>query len=541
METVLKARCATLVSLLEAHGIEYAVVSPGTRNAPLLVAANRSKRITTVYIVDERVAGFVALGISLTTGRPVALMCTSGTAMLNYAPALAEAYYRRVPLVAVSADRPYWWIDQRDSQTIRQANALDAFVRKSVDILPESNLEDEARNANRLINEALTAASGPIPGPVHINIQFDAPLNKPLASDSIKKARPMTVLRSEEAPDLSGLASDVFGGNKRVLVLAGGLARNSELARLLTSLSDNYMVIAESQSNLPECTQCGVVERSLDMLELPDVLVSIGGSLVSARIKSWLRKAENLTHISVGYDDNFNDTFGALCCNVECAPESFFKALIPLLGSSETNYCQSFKEAVLHGEQRKIDLSMHTDSPYYALNSINIALRDMQSVILHIGNGSIIRYAQAFNWGHAVVESNRGVSGIDGCTSTAIGASLATEKPVVLLTGDMSAAYDISSLAVRSVKSNFKMIVFDNDGGDIFRNISATRDFDERESMFCAMPKFPLAELAMAYGFEYRAGDVRDIHPCVVGDFLSLERAAILHIKVNPADSANLL
>lgn len=124
MECTDKISCNILVAMLVNHGVKEAVISPGSRNAPMVVALSRCPSIKTTVVVDERSAAFIALGKSAISASPVALLCTSGTAVLNYAPAVAEAYYRQIPLIVISADRPMEWIDQDDSQTLRQYEAL---------------------------------------------------------------------------------------------------------------------------------------------------------------------------------------------------------------------------------------------------------------------------------------------------------------------------------------------------------------------------------------------------------------------------------
>ena len=136
MESTAKKQCNILVDVLIAHGIRHFVMSPGSRNAPIIVALARRDGIERHVVVDERSAAFIALGLAQQTGEPVAVVCTSGTALLNYAPAVAEAYYQKLPLIVISADRPMEWIDQDDSQTIRQYEALAQFVKKSYDLPP---------------------------------------------------------------------------------------------------------------------------------------------------------------------------------------------------------------------------------------------------------------------------------------------------------------------------------------------------------------------------------------------------------------------
>ena len=174
-----------LFNLLEAHGVRRVVCSPGSRNAPLLIAADARKRLETSVVIDERSAAFVALGMAMVSRRPVALVCTSGTALLNYAPAVAEAYYQGVPLIVISADRPLEWIDQDDSQTIRQPEALRNFVKGSYSLSDREQCDRPGWYETRIVNDAILTALAPKQGPVHINVRLSPPLGATVDRKSV--------------------------------------------------------------------------------------------------------------------------------------------------------------------------------------------------------------------------------------------------------------------------------------------------------------------------------------------------------------------
>lgn len=235
--------CRCIASLLVAHGVRDAVVSPGSRNAPLLMALSRQKQLNLISVVDERSAGFVALGMAVTSGRPVALVCTSGSALLNYGPAVAEAYYRRVPLIVISADRPVEWIGQDDSQTIVQPGALSGYVKRSYD-LPADSEGRQMWYENRLVNDALITAISGRRGPVHINVQIAEPING--LSDNhddacdrvmnrvVSLIRPATSFPTSAARALgSTIASPV-----KVMIVAGFLPPDKTLNKAMLRLSN---------------------------------------------------------------------------------------------------------------------------------------------------------------------------------------------------------------------------------------------------------------------------------------------------------------
>lgn len=486
MENTNKATAWQLAALMHLHGIRHVVVSPGSRNAPIILALSRSGLFDLHYIVDERVAAFAALGMAVALDRPVAVVCTSGSAVLNYAPALAEAYYSHIPVVAVSADRPYFDIDQNRPQTIRQAGVLDKIVRKSVDI---RDGEDPVY-ANRLINEALTAANGTIKGPVHINMQFTMPLTISGSIDSVY-SKPVNVAEAEQSvridEDIKSCKSILF---------VGGFNPGGEIRKIRECLSDmpaNLAIIAEAQSNISDFSTItpAEFEANIENITEPEHIFIAGSALVSAKISRWIDNAKcprtyiGCTDIVFDYD------------SMRVPLSAFLKEYVKTDAVERENYRESFKNFIG-------TVSQSTVSRLIA----NLSGKD---ILLHISNGMSIREAQKISISEpTTVWANRGVSGIDGCTSTAIGSSLVSNRPVVLITGDMSAAYDIGALATKGVSGNFTMIVVNNGGGEIFRKVATTRDLPERECYFTAMPKFPLQQLAEAYDFDFISTDNPD-------------------------------
>ena len=527
MESIDKPTAHLLTDLLRAYGVRRIVLSPGTRSAPLAVAMARSGYFDISVIIDERCAAFAALGMALRLGHPVAMVCTSGSAVLNYAPALAEAYYRRVPLIAISADRPVDLIDQRDSQTIRQPGALTAVTRASVDIA-DDRTDRYLRYANRLINQTLAGAVGPIPGPVHINMQFDTPLTKMVEGRAESHARKIGIERPKARYDFTSILASIPRTSK-VLVVSGDMHPIYRFSTVLRSAADKLALVAEAQANLGVETGIKAVKPDFASLPAPDIVVSIGGSLVSARLKAYLRSLPHLRHISAGYDDVPVDTFFSLSEVVECPAEDFLKALAEHLEPS-ADFCEAWRDAVAGTEEgRSIPL----------IGLLQQLVDGLHIADFHFSNGSAIRYGQLLNFRDGQrIDCNRGVSGIDGCTSTAIGAAIVAQNPTVLVTGDMSAAYDVGAFAIPGIPPTFKMVVLDNGGGDIFRAIPSTGPLPECERLFAVAPKLPLRSLAEGYGFDYFEAEPGDD----ISEFINSRRApAILRVKMCAGSSKSIL
>ena len=484
MTTNIKPTARQLAELLSRYGIQHVVVSPGSRNAPLILALCRCDKYVLHYVVDERVAAFVALGMAVETRKPVAVVCTSGTALLNFGPALAEAYYSNIPIVAISADRPYYDIDCNRPQTIPQAGLFDKIVRKSVDIREG----ERPAYVSRLLNAGLSAATQFPAGPVHINMQFEVPLTEGCDQSPV---------HTDFAPscgkiDFGKLIS--YTPDSGYLLYIAGLSPLEDIhaaEKVMENLPANVAVIAEAQSNLSHLSVLPAAQfaKNLDKAAIPDVIVIAGSAPVYPAVYSWIERNK----IKCIHVDPLGRNYGEIC--VASPLHIFLEDNFKVCKGMPNDYRKRFS-----------GFQPCATSPVSQL----VEALSGKEISLHIGNGMSIREAQKVSIDkYTNVWSNRGVSGIDGATSTAIGASLVADKPVVLITGDMSAAYDIGALAVKGVGCNFTMIVVNNNGGEIFRQVGTTKNLPEREQYFTAMPKFPLQKLAEAYGFDYQ--EVTDV------------------------------
>lgn len=479
MTTNIKPTARQLAELLSRYRIQHVVVSPGSRNAPLILALSRSDKYALHYVVDERVAAFVALGMAVETGKPVAVVCTSGTALLNFGPALAEAYYSNIPLVAISADRSYYDIDCNRPQTIPQAGLFDRIVRKSVDIRDG----ESPAYVNRLLNAALSAATQFPAGPVHINMQFEEPLTAEQEYEYIE---------ADFVPSNCYIIprfSFAYDNRERYLIYIGGLSCFDDcrvVRELIANLPRNVAVISETQSNLSDLSAipAAAFAEYIGKAPLPDTVIIAGSAPVFTAVYDWIDR----NGLNCIYVDPTGRDYGRAC----------YKGSLSLFLTYNFSQCYGRVR-----DYRKEFAKLPKCNPS-AVSEL-VKLLSGKEISLHIGNGMSIREAQKVSIDKPTsVWSNRGVSGIDGATSTAIGASLVADKPVVLITGDMSAAYDIGALAVNGVGCNFTMIVVNNNGGEIFRQVGTTKNLPEREQYFTAMPKFPLQKLAEAYGFDYQ-------------------------------------
>ena len=561
-----KYSCHTIIDLLTLHGICDVVVSPGSRNAPLIIAASRNKSLRKTVIVDERSAAFVALGMCAANNgkKPVALICTSGTALLNYAPAIAEAYYRCLPLIVISADRPVEWIDQDDSQTLRQYEALNNYVKKSYNIPAFCETDNLKWYVNRIVNDAIITANSGRKSPIHLNVQIDEPLNKCINYDSMNQREIVSPLTSSRL-DCEFLKNNILPvlQNKKVLIIAGFqncdetnwiTNQNNDLCESLDAFVNthpNVAFLTESISNIKSNKTINNIDRVLSEMTSdeknllqPDIVISFGGAIVSRFIKQYIRGLETVEHWHIGITNTTIDCFKSLTMRINLTPREFFDQLNEINSTErpiELNYKSQWDEISLKAE--------HSHDQYVA-NSAWSDLRAFSIILpqisgnLHLSNGTPIRYHQLFNYNKAVtqIKCNRGVSGIDGSTSTAIGHSLISNQKTTLITGDLSTQYDIGALSINNIPSTFKMIVICNGGGGIFRFIDSTSQLDELDEYFATKPSLPLEELSHGYGFNFYSATCESELKEVFQTFWDNDNApSILAIYTPATESAQIL
>ena len=551
METTDKEACNILVDVMVSHGVKYAVVSPGSRNAPILIALARRHNIKKYVVVDERSAAFVALGISQRLNQPVALVCTSGTALLNYAPAIAEAYYQKIPLIVISADRPMEWIDQDDSQTICQPEVLSRIVKKSYNIPSRCSDSTAKWYVERIANDALIEAATGRKSPVHINVELDEPLSG--FKEYNQNARTISVIQpTYEISDsnLNDLVKEASG--KNILIIAGFQKPDTDLQQSLDTLSNlpNVVVATETVSNIVINKSINAIDRTLLAMPksneaefVPELLITFGGAIISRMIKAFLRKYKVKRHWYVGLSNTTIDCMQSLTTRIETEPDIFFRRFAAKMQNQfvESDFAKKWHDIYLYG--KRFHSEYIKKSEWSDLKALSLIMPSLTDCILQLSNGTSIRYAQLFGDSIAVDNyCNRGVSGIDGSTSTALGTSLVADKPVLLITGDMSFSYDISGLASQYNSSGFKIIVMNNGGGGIFRFIKSTSELPELEQYFEVKRQIPIAKYADAFGFEYFLADNEDVLMSILPKFISFDkRAAILEIRTDGETSGRIL
>lgn len=550
MKTTDKIWIRDIAEICAAKGIRKAVISPGSRSAPLVIAFNRHPKIECLQVIDERVAAFFALGIAQQTGNPVALICTSGSAALNYAPAIAEAYYQRVPLVVFTADRPDELIDQRDGQTIRQKDLYHNYIRKSYH-LPVAGVSDDDRwHCGRIISEAINNSLFPVAGPVHVNVPLREPLYNVMeekdyrAPKIIENIPIVTELSETESKKLK----KEWESFKNKLILAGASAENG-FTRQIKEISkdESVIVLTEASSNLTLKETIPCIDPVLEAMPndkspfRPELVMTIGGEIVSKKIKAFLRANKPAEHWHVDVSGDHVDTFKCLTKVIGLRTPDFLNVI---LDAPKRKSAYRKKWMDVYEQAKKVREHVLRKSPFCDLTVFDELLKSLpDGCNLHFGNSTPIRYANLFEVNPAIaVNCNRGTSGIDGTVSTAAGAAYVNGKLTVLITGDLSFFYDSNALWNRHLPKNLRIIIINNSGGNIFRIIPGPPSLDELEDFFETKQEQSAEHIARTFSIPYNCCyDMKSLKQQLKAFFKPQSKAAVLEIKTPNEVSAGVL
>lgn len=488
-----------LTSLLCRHGVDRAVVCPGSRNAPIVHWLSESEDMECYPVTDERSAGFVALGMAQATGKPVAVCVTSGTALLNLAPAVAEAYYQQTPLVVISADRPQMWIGQLDGQTLPQPGALGRFVARSV-TLPETADDENLRYCGRLVNEALLAARHPVCRPVHINVPLREPLFDFAASDMPPAKAVALIGCGGASAEQVRRVGDRLTGAERPMIVVGQCAYSRALADALRQLSRRFVVLQEPLSPGAGAVRFDEVIYKIGMSEdyMPDFILYIGGTVVSKRLKKYLRAAAEAETWAVSGDGEIHDTFMTQTAVIEADEVSLLCGLAAVLSEtaavvSENDVRQiatadEFRHrwmAALSAADRHAAVSEPRYSQMQAVRMFETMVDELDyDCHVHYANSSAVRLADIYATHYIYV--NRGVNGIEGSLSTAAGFAMACPDMTFCVIGDLSFFYDSNALWNQCLRGNLRILLLNNCCGGIFHQLPGLERSPVRDRLIAA-------------------------------------------------------
>ena len=495
-----------LTALLVAHGVQHAVVCPGSRNSAIVHNLNECPDIACYPVTDERSAGFYALGMAQALRRPVVVCVTSGTALLNLAPAMAEAYYQHIPLVAVSADRPPQWIDQLDGQTLPQTDALGRFVRKAVS-LSEPHDAEEHWYCNRLVNEALIAALQGGGGPVHINVPITEPLFDYTVSE-LPIERKIEWTAAEMLPATLSRVTRRFLQAKRPMLITG---------QPMNPLFDEAVSLVGD-----------------DEAYVPDFVLCIGGSIVSKRLKRFLRKAKEAWVINE--TGEINDTFMNLTHVVQGDGEALADHIRFMLVTEPHPFVQLWDELLAHIRQQ----TEAYQPGYSQMSAVKYFEAHVGDAEIHYANSSAIRLANTF--AQHPVWCNRGVNGIEGSLSTAAGFSCVTDKRVFCVIGDLSFFYDQNALWNQNLRGNLRILLLNNGKGGIFNMLKGLEQSPARDAYVAASHNTSAEGICRQNDVVYLSADgPQQLHQAI-DTLLNIEsdRPVLLEVFTDAEDDTNV-
>lgn len=533
----------SIISTLYAKGLRKAVICPGSRNAPLVMAFARFGKIECISIADERSAAFVALGMAKQMQEPVVVVCTSGSAALNFYPAIAEAFYMQIPLIAITADRPIDMLDRWDGQTIHQKNVFEPHVLASFET-PDSIDLDQIDTICQITEALYDACSGRLKGPVHLNV----PLKEPLYSAAKQtfnypniSINPLPIDEGEDW-EIAIDGANFFKEYPKVLVLHGASDIQNGTTEL-KALSENKFVVSLSDviSNKHayqtiqnwEGVLLNVSPSVLSEL-VPDLLITTGKMVLNKTIKTLFRKQPPKRHWHIDESAYCADTFFTNPEVLSLSPASFFKQFNAFLPNNQSDYQRSFINLSKPQTQLTENTLQQNYNEFLAVQKVLEALPE--STVLHLSNSMSIRYV-AYLGNHLKdtwqIHSNRGVSGIDGCTSTAVGAAMCDTKTHVLITGDIAFFYDINALWQSQLPRNFKLVLLNNFGGGIFKNIDGPAELPELNPFIATPHQMDAKLLSEHFKLSYhKVVSLTDLAPAIDG-WLQANVASILEIQTD--------
>lgn len=551
-----------IAELCARKGLHNAVLCPGSRCAPLVLPFTRHPAIKTYTISDERSAAFIALGMSQQLEKPAVLICTSGTAVYNFAPAVAEAFFNQVPLVIITADRPAEWVNQHDGQTIYQTGIFGSHVKQSWQLPQHYEHPDDQWLINRMVNEAINLSQQEPRGPIHINAPFREPLY-PAKDDVFSFSDTVRVIENESPvftlskEMITALASE-FQSFRRILIVCGQKDMEPELIGRLHEFSseNNIPVIGEVISNMHPLKHIvshadnflGEAPDEVKKKLQPDLLITFGKSVLSKNLKVFLRKYPSSSHWHINPGDEATDTFQHLTKIIRIQPSDFFSLLVPQRILNEKEAQKAYWNAWHQQEDKALKIvddffATPARGEFGLIHEVMQKLPDQCN--LHLANSMSVRYANYIGLKKTKqgvkVWCNRGTSGIDGCSSTTVGHTLTSDIPNVLITGDLAFFYDRNAFWHNYALPNLRVVLLNNHGGVIFKIIDGPKELPESDEYFVTRQRLTADNFCRELGFHHFRLKGNDDPKEVVNNFFNAERVPkLLEIETDAALSKEI-
>lgn len=538
------------------QGIRHVVISPGSRSAALTLAFARHGGFQAHVCIDERSAGFIALGMAQQIDSPVVLICTSGSAAYNFAPAVSEAFFQQIPLLILTADRPKEWQHQYDGQTIYQTGIFGSHVKRSFEVSPDYGHSDVQWAINRVTNEAVNLASIAPNGPVHINVPIREPFY-PGLEENFRASDEVRIIKRSESERIWPQSMweellDEWESAPKILIAGGQSKPDAALNTVLRRITEEWQipVLGDCIANLSGdefIRHHDLFLGSKDAGNLrPDLLITFGMSFLSKEFKLFIRKNPPKWHWHIGEDAFLADPFQSVTRDIPGNAASLFEKLFEKLDyqsfvensdmSQDTSFHELWLACERNARQKKHEMLSNLSS-FSDLTLLDFIFKDIKDTYqLHIANSMSVRYANVFavenEW--SGVFANRGTSGIDGCVSTAIGAASVNGQPTLLIVGDVAFLYDRNGLLIGNLPQNLKIVVLNNAGGNIFRMIDGPGSLPELETFFETRHSFSAQRTCEDSGIAYFRVSGKEGLENSIQEFLNFNGIALLEGFTDP-------
>ncbi len=476
-------------------GIRQWIVSPGSRNAPIVASFIKRGGFKLISQTDERSAAFMGLGANIAE-TPTGIICTSGTALLNYYPAICEAFYAQIPLLVLSADRPKELIDQWDGQTIRQNDIFAQHIKASHSLEGDMHQSKTLGEIKKLLKQIHVDINSQDKGPIHVNIPLADPIyegiNAAWQGDSISFDH-FLERKSMATPQAIPI-------NANIVLFVGELKPSESRILNLNKLRNQFPILTEATSNsiIDNLNGWELNTQSLKKLPVPDVLITLGKNFVNKRFKQFIQINSNIMHYHVHTNQYVGNPFKTDIQSIR------FDTNDQIL-----EYLTTHKNEKTFNQTWISKLQTNSYKIKEAQN-LSVELRSIQSIYashfdaLHIGNSTPIRLAGLLPKSAMKVFCNRGTSGIDGCVSTAVGYALSnSNEKVACVVGDLSFLYDSNAFWCNPKPLNLQVIVLNNGGGNIFNLIDGPKKMPEMAQFIQTPHLLSCKYLAKQHGLSY--------------------------------------
>jgi 2-succinyl-5-enolpyruvyl-6-hydroxy-3-cyclohexene-1-carboxylate synthase len=547
---------AAFVDELVQSGITDVVISPGSRSTPIALLMAEHPKLEVTVLIDERSASFYALGLAKTTGKPVAVLCTSGTAAANYYPAIVEAFEARIPLLVLTADRPHELRDIGAPQAIDQIKMYGSYVKWFVEMsLPvddRSMIQYSRTMAARAIGTSVSTPGGP----VHLNFPLREPLLPNLqaedlwtkygeANGSVVDVQVGSYTITEER---AAFFAQLFSHKKKGIIVCGEMPGRSDFSELVTELAEvlQYPVFADPLSGLRAGSHAKEMicegydaflreEAVKDALE-PEVIIRFGSMPVSKFLMQYISGATSADHIVIDGDGGWRDPTMQASFMVHCKEEVFCRKILPLVARRKES---SWLQKIISVNERTKNL---LSSPVKSENLFEgYVITELQALLpegsaIFVGNSMPIRDADTFFLSHdkdVKILANRGANGIDGVVSTALAASKAFKR-LVLVIGDLSFYHDMNGLlAAKLLKLDVTIVLINNNGGGIFSFLPQSKIENHFEALFGTPMNMNFEHAANLYDANYSVVESWEEFRSKVSGSLSRKGLHIIEVPTN--------